>query len=64
MHYVKIKTRVKIYMHDTDKKKRAEVFKLLNDRNIDYTYIKYQTCISLPLKHEAIAKYITQFVST
>mgnify|MGYP002526345640 CR=1 FL=1 len=63
MHYVKIKTRVKIYMHDTDENQRAEVFKLLSDRNINYRYIKCQTCISLQLKHEAIAKYITQFMS-
>ena len=63
MHYVKIKTRVRIYMHDVKITQRAQVVKMLNKHKIDYRYIEKQCCISLPFKHEALVRYIIELVS-
>lgn len=58
MHYVRIKTRVRLYLHDIKVGKREKAFKLLNLRKIEYRYIPKYTCISVKLKDESIVKYI------
>jgi len=54
MHYVKIKTRVRFYMHDLKAERRVKAFKFLNSRKIEYRYIPKCTCISIKLKDAAI----------
>lgn len=58
MHYVKIKTRVRLYMHDIKVKEREKAFKLLNFRKIEYRYIPKHACISVKLRDEPIVKYL------
>ena len=58
MHYVKTPSRVQIFIHDLNVLEQEKVLIALNKHQIDYRYKKKQSCISLPLKHEPIAKYV------
>lgn len=58
MHYVKTPARVQIFMHDLNVLQQDKVLVYLNKHKIDYRYKKKQSCISLPLKHEPVAKYV------
>ena len=58
MHYIKIKTRVQLFMHDLKSSQQRKVFSLLNKRKIDYRYIRKHSCISVKMKDEAIIRYV------
>lgn len=58
MHYVKMKTRVRVYMHDLRKNQQKSVLNHLNRLKIDYRYIERLSCITVPLKHEHVIYYI------
>lgn len=58
MHYVKLKTRIRIFMPDATELQRQKTMFFLKQKHIEYRYIKHLTCISISLKDEEIAKFI------
>lgn len=62
MHYVKFKTRVRVYLHDTKDEDRVKVTNYLNKNKVNYKYIRSITCFSLSIKDEYIARVILQLL--